>query len=158
MQSGDIFELTAKSISDMETDGKFSTQWAVGKGDNRVMHKLQPGMKFRITTKGIKKLPVEVSAGRLDPVTGKGIKGRPRRFPAAVVAELLGESAPVVAPTVDDDDTDLSTVSTEPDDTVEANDDEENEAHVRNMLGLQPKVAPNQNPTPVPYIDGEDNW
>jgi len=91
MQPGDIFKLDDDAILDMENE-EFSVVW---KDKAKNEHRLEAGAQFRITTKdGISGLPIEVRASKINPVTGKCGRGRPRRFPAAVVYRLLGETAP----------------------------------------------------------------
>jgi hypothetical protein len=90
MQSGDIFSVDNDAILDMENE-EFSVVW---KDKQKNEHRLQPGTKFRINKAGLVGLPIEVRASKIDPITGKCGRGRPRRFPAAVVYRLLGEVAP----------------------------------------------------------------
>ena len=86
MQSGDIFRLDDDAIVDMENQ-EFSVIW---KDKQKNEHRLEPGTQFRITRDGLSGLPVEVRASKINPDTGKCGRGRPRRFPASVVARLLG--------------------------------------------------------------------
>ena len=78
MQPGDIFSLDNDAIVDLENTGKFSVVW---KDKQKNTHRLQPGTRFRITSDGLKGLPVEVRASKIDESTGKATRGRPRRFP-----------------------------------------------------------------------------
>ena len=99
MQPGDIFHIDSDAILDMENE-EFSVVWR-DKAKNE--HRLAVGTQFRVAKTLAKDLPVEVRASKIDPTTGKCSRGRPRRFPAAVVYRLLGETAPdpstLVAPT-----------------------------------------------------------
>lgn len=103
MQVGDIFTIDDNAIAELEKAGQ-SVEWAVGKGKDKKMFRLKTGMQFRIAKDGTKLLPTEVRASRLDSDSGKAIRGRPRKFPGQIVADLLGESlddlsaAPVASP------------------------------------------------------------
>ena len=100
MQPGDIFKIDNDGIIEMENQ-EFSVVWR-DKAKNE--HRLAVDTQFRITKDGLLGLPLEVRASKIDPVTGKCGRGRPRRFPAATVYRIFGEVAPdpstVVAPAV----------------------------------------------------------
>ena len=111
MQPGDVFSLDNDAIVDMENKG-FSVVWVEvpdkDKPKEKVIHRLTPGIEFRITSTGLKGLPVEIRASKMDAASGKAIRGRPRRFPPAIVARLLGETWTPSAPTPDTKADDLS--------------------------------------------------
>jgi hypothetical protein len=91
MQVGDIFTINDAAIAALEKAGH-SVEWAVGQKENKKMFSLQSGMQFRIARNGLKLMPTELRASRLDSVSGKAIRGRPRKFPGNIVADLMGES------------------------------------------------------------------
>ena len=80
----------SEALDEMEKN-EYSVVW---KDKSKTTFPLPVGTQFRITTAGLTALPVEVRAAKIDPVTSKCGKGRPRRFPAGVVYRLLGETAP----------------------------------------------------------------
>jgi hypothetical protein len=90
MQAGDVFTLDQEALDEMEKN-EYSVIW---KDKSKNIYPLPVGTQFRITTKGLTALPVEVRAAKIDPVTNKCGKGRPRRFPAGAIYRLLGETAP----------------------------------------------------------------
>ena len=98
MEVGDIFTVDQAAIDEMEKGG-YSVVW---KDKQKNTHPLPVGTQFRITKDGIKGLPVEVRASKIDPVTNKCGKGRPRRFPAGLVYRLLGETPPAPKAPADD--------------------------------------------------------
>lgn len=140
MQAGDIFTLTDDAVDRMENwkPEPFSVVW---KDKAKQEHRLADGTQFRITTKGLKGMPVEVRASKIDESTGKATKGRPRRFPASLVAELLGEDFDGGTPDTTDDASDLSADSQTPQAAVTEYDSgeesqEDAEARVNELLGL----------------------
>lgn len=163
MQSGDIFRLDNDAIVDMENQ-EFSVVW---KDKQKNEHRLEPGTQFRITRDGLSGLPVEVRASKINPDTGKCSRGRPRRFPAIVVARLLGadltaitqaqsktsaaeatQDTPNSVSTSSDDDFVSQSEVSEPEVDAEeqAKIDAERKARVASLLGL------------VDSDDTEDDW
>ena len=108
MKSGDVFTLDAQSINEVATATKVSVE--------QVRDKLSDGDTYSIA-KSERCDGTLVRASRW--VDGKPKKGRPRRFPAATVARLLGESydAPEEA-----------------EETTEAADEADLEAHAAGLL------------------------
>lgn len=157
MEPGDIFSIDNDAIVDME-NAEFSVMWAEtpdkNKKKEKIWHRLTPGTQFRITKTGLEGLPVEVRASKIDSVTGKCSRGRPRRFPAGVVYRLLGEEEPepaaTITPAVYDptndpegakvaDDYLAAQPESEPEPEVEEQSEEDREARearVQQLLGL----------------------
>jgi hypothetical protein len=80
MQANDIFTLDQAAIDELKLEG------------------VSPGQQYRITQEPNS---VEIRGSKVG-ADGKPQKGRPRRFPATLVARLMGQPVPTAAPVVAD--------------------------------------------------------
>lgn len=94
MKLHDVFTVDQATIDELKLTCKI----------NKVEQPVKAGQQYRISQPPNS---VEVRASTV--VDNKPQKGRPRRFPTAVVARLMGVPVPTNAPSSDDDASDAST-------------------------------------------------